>query len=143
MSAAQPADVAWADTNLFIALFADASHALHERALNLFRRVSEGSLRLIVTPMVIAEVVYVAESLFEWRRATVATQIAQLLTADGLDVREAPVLVRALELYGASRKLDFVDAYLAGCALIDGPQAIASLDRDFDRVAGIRRLSST
>lgn len=141
MSAARP-DLAWADTNLFVALFADDSHPLHGRALDVFRRVADGSLRLIVTPVVVAELVYVAEAVFRWRRSTVAHRLGELVTAEGLEVREAAVVSRALELYGASRRLDFVDAYLAALALTGEPRTVASLDRDFDNIQGVRRVSS-
>jgi predicted nucleic acid-binding protein len=140
VSAARP-DRAWADTNLFVALFADDAHPLHGRALDLFRRVADGSLRLIVTPVVVAELVYVVEAVFGWRRAMVAHRLGELVTAEGLDVHEGAVISRALELYGGSRRLDFVDAYLATLALTGEPHSIASLDRDFDRIAGVRRLS--
>lgn len=142
MSPARRPDVAWADTNLFVSLFAEATHPLHERALDIFRRVADGSLRLIVMPTVVAELVYVAESLFAWHRRTVASRLGGLITAEGLEVRESAVLASALDLYGRVSRLDFVDAYLAGCALTSGPPAVASLDRDFDRVPGIRRISS-
>lgn len=138
----RPPTIAWADTNIFVSLFADAAHPLHQSALNLFRRVAEGSLRLIVTPIVIAELVYVAESLFTWRRATTARRLTELVRAEGLDVREAGVVTQALNLYGSQRGLDFADAYLAAAALMVGPPALASLDRDFDRIDGVRRLSS-
>lgn len=141
MSAARP-DLAWADTNLFVALFAEDAHPLHARALDLFRRVADGSLRLIVTPVVVAELVYVVEAVFRWRRATVARRLGELVQAEGLDVREGAVIARALELYGGSRRLDFVDAYLAAQALSGEPKRVASLDRDFDGIAGIRRLST-
>jgi predicted nucleic acid-binding protein len=135
-------DLAWADTNLFVSLFADESHPLHVRALDLFRRVADGSLRLIVTPVVMAELVYVVESLFRWRRRTVAERLGELIASEGLDVRETDALERALELYGATARLDFADAYLAGCALMAGPSRVASLDRAFDRLAGVRRVSA-
>ena len=44
---------------MFVALLAGPTHALHGPALSLFRRVAEGTLRLIVTPIVVAELVYV------------------------------------------------------------------------------------
>lgn len=140
MSAATRPDVAWADTNIFIALFAGASHPLHDPALDLFRRVADGSLRLILTPVVLAELVYVSESLFGWRRATTASRLQALLSAEGLDVREREVLTQALDLYGARGQLDFVDAYLAGSAVTRGPATVASLDRDFDRLPAVRRI---
>lgn len=143
MTSANRPGVAYADTNVFVALFADADHPLHGQALDLFRVVAEGSLRLIVTPAVVAELAYVSERLFGWRRATIAARFEQLLDAEGLDVWELPALKRALGLYRTVRRLDFVDAYLAGSALAIGPATVASLDRDFDRVPGVRRISAT
>lgn len=140
MKARVTTEIAWADTNLFVALFADVAHPMHAPALNLFRRVAEGSLRLIVTPIVVAELVYVAEGVLGWTRRTAAERLAELLVADGLEVREQVALLRALELYGSHGRLDYADAYLAGSALASGPPVVASLDRDLDRVRGIRRL---
>lgn len=141
MTAPAGPDVAWADTNLFVALFADQTHPLHDRALGIFQRVANGALRLIVTPVVVAELVYVAESLFDWRRSTTARRLGELLLAEGLEIREAEALGRAFDLYAAHSRLDFADAYLAGSALTVGPPSVASLDRDFDRVTGVRRVS--
>jgi predicted nucleic acid-binding protein len=133
-------DRAYADTNLFIALFAGDAHPLHDPALSIFQRVAGGTLRLIVTPIVVAELVYVAERVFRWTRAVTGRRLSALLGALGLDVREAPTLARALALYGSTRSLDFADAYLAAAALEVGPPRVASLDSDLDRVPGVRRL---
>ena len=132
---------AYADTNLFVALFAGTGHRLHERALALFRRVSDGELRLIVTPIVVAELVYVAESVLEWTRRTTGKRLGELLEADGVEVREAASVARAVGLYGSTRSLDFADAYLAAVALEVGPPRVASLDADLDRVEGVVRIS--
>ena len=109
--------------------------------LGLFRRVTEGELRLIVTPIVVAELVYVAESVLEWTRATTGKRLGELLEADGLEVREAASVARAVRLYGSTRSLDFADAYLAAAALEVGPSRVASLDADLDRVEGVIRIS--
>lgn len=135
-------DLAYADTNLFIALFAGETHPLHDPALSIFRRVADGLLRLIVTPMVVAEIVYVAEAVLAWPRTTTARRLSDLVVANGLEVRESAVLIRALALYAKYRHLDFADAYLAACGLDVGPARVASLDADFDRVVGIARIAS-
>lgn len=134
--------IAYADSNLFVSLFADATHPLHEQAVNLFRRVAEGRLVLIVTSVVVAELFYVASAALGWSRAATARHIAGLLEADGLVVPEADVLSRACELFAGDSHLDFADAYLAALGLQVGPSAVASFDRDFDRVAGVSRISS-
>lgn len=133
-------DRAYADTNLFIVLFAGDAHPLYNSALPIFHRVAEGTLRLIVTPMVVAEIVYVAERVFRWTRAVTGRRLTGMLGALGLEVREAPTLTRALALYGSTRSLDFTDAYLAATSLEIGPPRVASLDADLDRVAGVTRV---
>lgn len=132
--------MAYADTNLFVALFAADDHPSHAAALRLFRRVAEGSLRLIVTPMIVAELVYVGRSLLKWSRTTVSDRLTTMLEADGLIVPESMVLRRGLTLYREYPRLDFADAYIAASALELGPQLVASFDADFDRIAGVTRL---
>lgn len=133
---------AFADTNIFVALMAGPSHPLHEPVLGLFRRVAGGDLVLIVTPIVVAELVYACESVLRWSRIRIADRLSALLQADGLTIRESAALIAALGLYGGHRKLDFADAYLAGCALTAGPPAVASLDRDFDSIEGLNRIAA-
>lgn len=132
---------AYADTNLFVGLFAEPTHALHGPALDLFRRVADGALTLVVVPLVVAELVYVCSSTLRWTRSVVAERLSALIEADGLTVREQPTIRLSLELYRLHRRLDFADAYLAAAALGPGPTLIASFDRDLDAIAGVTRLS--
>ena len=134
--------MAYADTKLFVGLLAGPSHALHDSALEVFRRVADGAIRLIVTPIVVAELVSVTRSLFTWTRRATAERLGSLLEADGLAVTERAVIARALQLYREHSRLDFADAYLAAIGLEVGPAAVASFDTDFNVVMGIRRISS-
>ena len=127
---------------MFVALLAGPTHALHGPALSLFRRVAEGTLRLIVTPIVVAELVYVTRDVVGWSRTVIAERLGSLLDTDGLVVMEAAVTRRALTLYGERTRLDFADAYLAAAALELGPAAVASFDADFDALTGLRRISA-
>lgn len=133
-------ELAYADTNLFVALLAGPDHPLHERALGVFRRVADGELGLIVTPLIVAELVYVTRSLLGWTRVLCAERLRSLLEAEGLVLTERATLGRALELYGARSRLDFADAYLAAVALEVGPAVVASFDADLDTVEGVRRI---
>jgi predicted nucleic acid-binding protein len=135
-------DLAYADTNLFVGLLAGPDHALHDAALEVFRCVADGALRLIVTPIIVAELVYVTRSLFTWTRRSTAERLGSLLEADGLTVTERTVIARALQLYREHSRLDFADAYLAAIALEVGPAVVTSFDADFDAVTGIRRIST-
>jgi predicted nucleic acid-binding protein len=134
--------LAYADTNLFIALFAGPGHPLHEPALGIFRRVADADLGLIVTPIVVAELVHVARSVLGWTRHVIADRLGSLLEADGLVVNERAALSHALELFGSRSRLDFADAYLAALGVTVGPPAVASFDRDLDAIEGLRRISA-
>jgi predicted nucleic acid-binding protein len=134
-------DTAYADANLCIALLAGPAHWAHESALQVFRRVAEGHLALILTPLVLAELVYATRTLFRWNRSEASRRLAAFIAADGLVIREESQVSRALSLFGTNR-IDFVDAYLAAVARDPGPQVVASFDRDFDKVDGLRRISS-
>ncbi len=134
--------LAWADANLFVALLAGPAHSDHRRALDLFRSVAEGRLGLLVTPVVIAQVAFVLWRRLGRDRATVAAELSQLVAADGLVVAEQGIIEHALEIHGSVGGLDFVDAYLAASAALVGPPIVASFDRDFDRIEGIRRIAS-
>lgn len=125
-----------------MALLAGSDHALHDAALEVFRRVADGALRLIVTPIIVAELVYVTRSLFTWTRRSTAERLGSLLEADGLTITERAVIARALQLYREHSRLDFADAYLAAIALEVGPASVTSFDADFDGVEGIRRIST-
>lgn len=136
------ADLAWADANPFIALIVGPDDTTHERAVALFREVAVGRLTLIVTPLIVDEIVQILSRRFGRERSEIARELSGVLTADGLLVAEREVLLFALDLYGRRGRLDFADAYLSASATVVGPPIVASFDRDFDRIEGIRRIAS-
>ena len=134
--------MAYADTNLFIALLVGPGHPLHASALSIFRRVAEGELVLVVTPVIVAELVFVGRALLRWTRTVAADRLGELLSADGLVVAESATVMHALRLFGTRSRLDFADSYLAAAALEAGPSAVASFDARLDTVDGVRRISA-
>ncbi len=142
MTAVVGVTVGYADTNLFYSLLAGPSHPFHERSLDIFRRVAEGQLSLIVMPVIVAELVYTTTGALKWSRAQASTRLASMLESDGLTVRELSVVLDALRLYGQHRRLDFADAYLAASASRAGPAVVVSFDRDFDGIEGVTRTAA-
>ena len=93
---------------------------------------------LLLPDLIVAEVVYVLESFYDFGRARIAESLESVLMSSVIVVRDASVLLRALGLY-ASLRLDFADAYVAALAELSGVGTVASFDRDFDRIETIRR----
>ena len=132
---------AWLDANAAIALIEGPTHALHDRAISVFRRVADGDLEVIVTAPMLVELAWYLEQRLGWSRDRCARRMQQLVTSDGVRAVDR-VIDASLELYGRNRRLDFVDAYLGACAPAIGPAVVVSFDRDLDRVKGVTRIGS-
>lgn len=89
--------------------------------------------------LVLAECVYVLESFYEVVRAKVAELMRAAIALPSIEVIDASMLVRALEVYEIER-LDFADAYLVANAEATGVGTILSFDRSIDRVTTVTRM---
>lgn len=98
-----------------------------------------GGESLIVVDLVVAEVVYVLESVYEVKRERVAELVRAVIGFPAVVVPDDALLLRALEIYEQHR-IHFAESYLAACAEVSGVDVVASFDRDIDRVPTVRRL---
>lgn len=94
---------------------------------------------LVLVDLVVAEVVYVLESVYEVERARVAELVRAAVGFSAIVVADEIMLLRALELYEQHR-IHFVESYLAACAELSGVGTVASFDRAVDRVPSVQRL---
>ena len=94
---------------------------------------------LILVDLVVAEVVYVLESVYEVERLRVAELVRAVVGFPTVVVADEGLLLRALEIYEEHR-IHFAESYLAASAELSGVGVVASFDRDIDRVPTIRRL---
>lgn len=105
------------------------------RATAYLRRASE----LLLTDLIVAEVVYVLESFYEVKPQRVAELARAIIGFPTVAVVDEPLLLRALEVYEVER-LDFAEAYLVASAEASGVGAIASFDREVDRLTTVQRV---
>jgi predicted nucleic acid-binding protein len=125
---------AFVDTNVLIRHLTGDPPAQAVRATNYLAEADE----LLLTDLILAEVAYVLESLYETPRAQVADALRAVLGFPAITVVDAELAQRAVEVYDIDR-LDFADAYLVACAERSGVGVIASFDRSIDRVGTVRR----
>jgi predicted nucleic-acid-binding protein len=93
---------------------------------------------LILVDLVVAEVVYVLESVYEVERERVAELVRSIVGFPAVAVPDEALLLRALEIYEQYR-IHFAESYLAAWAELSGV-GVVSFDRDLDRVRTIQRL---
>jgi predicted nucleic acid-binding protein len=126
---------AFIDTNVLIRHLTGEPAAQARRATAFLERADE----LLLADLFAAEVIYVLESFYELERARVAELLRSIIGYPAVVVVDAPMLLRALEVYEVDR-LDFAEAYLVASAEATGVGTIASFDRTIDRVRTVSRI---
>ena len=126
---------AFVDTNVLVRHLTGNPPSQAIKATRYLRRADE----LLLPDLILAEVAYVLESFYETPRRQVAETLRAVLAFPSIQVVDAALLQRAVEVYDVDR-LDFADAYLVASAERTGVGQIASFDRALDRVATVRRV---
>jgi predicted nucleic-acid-binding protein len=129
---------AFLDTNVLIRHLTGDPPAQARRATAFLAGADE----LLVPDLIVAEVVFVLESFYEVDREQVAELVRAVIGFPAVIVVDAPLLLRAIEIYEVDR-LDFAEAYLVASAEATGIKTIASFDRAIDKIATVRRLEPT
>ena len=129
------------DANVLLRHLTGQPPGLARRAAKIMQAAERGHLTLIVTPLILAECVWVLETSYRKPLETIADALLILLQAPGIVVREEDVMVAALSVYRDTPRLDFGDAYLVGVATRAGPPRIASFDRGLRSIPGVSVFS--
>ena len=94
---------------------------------------------LYLADLIVAETVYVLESVYEVDRSRISEAIRSLLAMESVRVIDAPLLLRTVALYEEAR-IDFAEAYLVACAEITGVGKVASFDKAISRIPTVERI---
>jgi predicted nucleic-acid-binding protein len=116
------------DTNLFIRYLTNDDPEKADRVEKLLVQAKTGTLNLVTTEMVIAEIVWVLESFYGLTPKVIAPLIRGILATPGLEVINGALISRALELY-ERQNIDFIDGYIAAVMEKQGISDLYSFDR--------------
>ncbi|MCY4633815.1 MAG: type II toxin-antitoxin system VapC family toxin [Acidobacteria bacterium] len=130
------------DTNVILRYLIRDDDAKAQACYELFRRAQKGEEELTTCEAIVAEAVYVLSSPrlpYRLNHEEIRARLLPILTLRGLKLPHKRVCLRALDLHASSASLDFEDALAVAHMEQRGITEIVSYDRDFDRVAGVRR----
>ncbi len=128
------------DTNVILRLLTSDHPAHHAEARRLFEQARQGTLRLVVPTLVVAEVVFMLQGFYKLSRAEIARLLKDLIATPNVHLIEARTVSRATELFGA-HGVDFADAYLAALAEESKITTLATLNkRDFRRFSWLKLI---
>lgn len=122
----------WADANVLLRFLTGEPRDLADKAGRLMARAEQGEIVLVLSPLVIAEVIWVLKSFYRHSLEEIAGVLVPLMSADGVEVEERETLIQAVEL-AKDKNVDFVDAVLALQAARHG-EPVCSFDGDFKRL---------
>ncbi len=123
------------DSNVLVRHLTGEPKAQAERAT---ARLRSGEKLILVDP-VVAEIVYVLESVYQVVRPRVAELVRAIVSFPSIDVVDEQLFFRALELY--EDRLHFAEAYLVACAELSGVGRVLSFDRAIGRVPSIEHAA--
>ncbi len=129
------------DANILLRHLTGAPPVLAANAQKLLVAAEQRNIRLIVTALTLAEVVFVMDHTYRWPRRTLAEGLITLLASDTFHFPEAAQLEQALAWYRDMPRLHFADAYVAAVARARGA-AVVSFDREFKRLRELTVVDS-
>lgn len=121
------------DANVLLRFLTGDPEDQAHHAAELMRSAEAGDVLLVLSPLVVAEIVWVLKSFYRHSYRDIAEVLVPLLSADGLEVQEREILIRAIEL-ARDKSVDFTDAVLALEALRDGETVCTFDAKDFKRL---------
>jgi predicted nucleic-acid-binding protein len=93
-----------------------------------------------VSHLVLAETVWVLESVYELNSAQIATAVTMLLNHEHLTIQEADVVAATLESFRKRAAVSLTDNLIVEVARKNGHVPVGTFDRDFGRLEGVERL---
>lgn len=127
-----PVPAALLDANVLLRYLTDDPRDMADRARLLLERAERGEVRLVLTPLTVAECVWVLKSFYRHPLPAIASALGQVMTLDGVVTQQAAVMSAALTLM-ARHNVDFADAYFTELAQREGI-GVATFDADFARL---------
>jgi predicted nucleic-acid-binding protein len=123
------------DTNVLLRLIA-RDDAEQVRAAEGF--VAKGAW---ISHLILAETIWVLDSVYELSRDKIATAVDMLLNHQGLTMQDADVVGVALTHFRRYPKVEFSDCLALEIARKAGHVPLATFDRDLAKLADVERLS--
>ncbi len=123
----------WVDANVLLRFLTGEPEPMAERAARLMGQAERAEAQLILTPLVVAEVVWTLKSFYRRSYDEIVRVLVPLLSADGVETQDRELMIRALELT-RSKNVDFSDAVLALQAERHGEPVCTFDESDFKRL---------
>lgn len=130
-------DPIFVDTNVFLRFFIRDDESFYHKAMSLFEKAENAQVKLETSDMVIAEIIWVLESYYDFSKPEIKEVVDTILETKNLKVANHSRVKEAVALY-SSGKMDFIDAYNIAYMKAKDFKKIATFDvKHFRNVEGL------
>lgn len=126
------------DASILIRYFAEDDKKKTDRCERLLERAIKGEIDLYILDIVIAEVVWVLESFYQFDRLKIRECLMRVLNTPHINFQSKSIISEAVSTY-ADKNIDFIDAYQVAFMRNKGIKTIFSYDTDFDKFQDLER----
>jgi len=116
------------DTNPFIRYFTNDIPERAEKVEILLKRAQLGEIKLITNEVIVIEIVWVLESVYQMKRNQIYELLQGIFNSRNLEITNKAVLKEASEVY-KDKNIDFIDAYTVSYMRAKGFKKLCSFDK--------------
>lgn len=127
------------DTNVALRFLLADDRNQSPKAKAIFDLADAGKIRLRLSHVAVAELVWILTSFFDFERARIGATLRGLLLHNGIEAEGLDLLLISLESFSRINA-DFPDCYAAAVATTSATP-VMSYDRDFRKFAGVTCLT--
>ncbi len=133
-------DPIFVDTNVFLRFFVRDVESFYHKAKDLFEKAESGQVKLETSDMVIAEIVWVLESYYDFSISEIKEVIVTVLETKNLKVANHSRVKEAVDLYSIG-KMDFIDACNIAYMKSKDFKKVATFDvKHFKNIEGVSNV---
>lgn len=120
------------DTNIILRFFLQDNLKLANQAEAYFQKAKAGKISLFCPQIVIFELVFVLEKVYQFEKGKVIAKLKSFLLTAYIEIETREILLKAMGVY-QKKNIDFVDIFLFVLAK-EKSLEILSFDRDFRKL---------
>ncbi len=122
------------DANVYLRVLVRENEVQYFESLSLLEKVKRGEAKAAVCGLVLAEIVWVLDSLYKLTRSQVAEKVNGILLLPGMKIVDDYDYPWALAQYHL-KKVKYIDACIASMPLVrSGQTMVVSYDQDFEKL---------
>ena len=126
----------WVDANVLVRFLTGDPPEMAKRSAKLMEKAESGEIVLVLSSIVVAEVIWVLKSFYQYPFKDIARVLIPLISADGVETEDRELMVEAIEL-AREKNVAFIDAVLALKA-VRQKESVCSFDGDFKKLPAHR-----